>query len=272
MKFPSPGAERVARALHDGGPSTAATLAQGLGLSGAVVRRHLDALVEQGLVSASNAPPFGPRPQRGRGRPARVFALTDHGSHAFDLAYDDLALSALRFLAEADPDSSTGHHAPVGSSDTSSVEQSAPAGPQHNGSERNGDASDDRVAQFARHRADGWAQRHRDRISALPDVGDRVDALVAVLTEEGYAATSVGGEGSAVQICQHHCPISHVAGEFPQLCEAETLAFEQLLGTHVMRLATIAHGDGVCTTLVPLAGSGSPRSDRADARRQEDRV
>jgi predicted ArsR family transcriptional regulator len=42
-----------------------------------------------------------------------------------------------------------------------------------------------------------------------------------------------------------------VAAEFPQLCEAETRAFGQLLGSHVQRLATIAHGDGVCTTHVP---------------------
>ena len=28
-----------------------------------------------------------------------------------------------------------------------------------------------------------------------------------------------------VQLCQHHCPVAHVAAEFPQLCEAETRAF-----------------------------------------------
>src|SRR4029077_2248460 len=38
--------------------------------------------------------------------------------------------------------------------------------------------------------------------------------------------------------------------EFPQLCEAETEAFGRLLGTPVRRLATIAHGDGICTTHV----------------------
>jgi predicted ArsR family transcriptional regulator len=46
--------------------------------------------------------------------------------------------------------------------------------------------------------------------------------------------------------------VAHVAAEFPQLCEAETQAFARLLGTHVQRLATIAHGDGVCTTHVPV--------------------
>ena len=41
--------------------------------------------------------------------------------------------------------------------------------------------------------------------------------------------------------------------EFPQLCEAETEAFARLLGTPVQRLATIAHGDGICTTHVTAA-------------------
>ena len=38
--------------------------------------------------------------------------------------------------------------------------------------------------------------------------------------------------------------------EYQQLCEAETEAFARLLGTPVQRLATIAHGDGICTTHV----------------------
>ena len=42
-----------------------------------------------------------------------------------------------------------------------------------------------------------------------------------------------------------------MAHEFPQLCEAETAAISRVLGRHVQRLATIAHGDGVCTTCIP---------------------
>ena len=45
--------------------------------------------------------------------------------------------------------------------------------------------------------------------------------------------------------------MAHVAEQFPELCEAETEVFARLLGTHVQRLATIAHGDGICTTYVP---------------------
>jgi len=54
-----------------------------------------------------------------------------------------------------------------------------------------------------------------------------------------------------IQLCQGHCPVQDVAAQFPQLCEAETEAFSRLLGVHVQRLATLAHGDHVCTTFIP---------------------
>ena len=50
-----------------------------------------------------------------------------------------------------------------------------------------------------------------------------------------------------------------MAAEFPQLCEAETEAFARLLGTPVQRLATIAHGDGICTTHVTAPVSAPHR-------------
>jgi predicted ArsR family transcriptional regulator len=52
--------------------------------------------------------------------------------------------------------------------------------------------------------------------------------------------------------------VAHVAGQYPQLCEAETEAFGRLLGRHVQRLATIANGDGVCTTVIPISVRKSP--------------
>jgi hypothetical protein len=58
--------------------------------------------------------------------------------------------------------------------------------------------------------------------------------------------------------------VAHVAAEFPQLCEAETAVIGRLVGTHVQRLATIAHGDGICTTHIPgpLVSGARPGSGR----------
>ena len=53
------------------------------------------------------------------------------------------------------------------------------------------------------------------------------------------------------------------AEEFPQFCATETELFSRLLGSHVQRLATIAHGEGVCTTHVPHPVAGNPVSHEA---------
>jgi predicted ArsR family transcriptional regulator len=52
-----------------------------------------------------------------------------------------------------------------------------------------------------------------------------------------------------------------VAHEFPQLCEAETEMISRVLGRHVQRLATIAHGDGVCTTSIPTPVRAAPATN-----------
>ncbi|AQA05642.1 transcriptional regulator [Mycobacterium sp. MS1601] len=83
------------------------------------------------------------------------------------------------------------------------------------------------------------------------DVEDGADRIADAFTKAGYVTTTAK-VGGGVQICQHHCPVSHVAEEFPELCEAEAKAMAEVLGTHVQRLATISNGDCACTTHVPL--------------------
>ena len=84
---------QVARLILELGPSTAATLGGRLGLTPAAIRRHLDNLIADGMIETRTARTYG---NRGRGRPAKVFVITDAGRSAFEHAYDDLATSALR--------------------------------------------------------------------------------------------------------------------------------------------------------------------------------
>jgi predicted ArsR family transcriptional regulator len=115
------------------------------------------------------------------------------------------------------------------------------------------------VAEFAERRVGVVEARHGARVRTADH---KVEALAQALTSEGYAA-SAHRVGAGGQLCQHHCPVAHVAAEFPQLCEAETKAFERLLGTHVQRLATIARGDAVCTTHIPSTDTAPPGRTRA---------
>lgn len=150
----------------------------------------------------------------GRGRPAKRYRISTAGRAKLEHAYDDLAVAAMRQLREI--------------------------------------GGDDAIRTFARRRIDTI-------LSGVDDAGDgdvegAAERVATALTDAGYATTTAPAPGpiGGVQICQHHCPVSHVAEEFPELCDAEREAFAELLGTHVQRLATIVNGDCACTTHVPV--------------------
>ncbi len=211
----APTRERVARTIQELGPSPAAELAARLNLTPAAVRRHLDHMLGSGTVESRDQRVQG---SRGRGRPAKVFALTETGRDQFEQQYDDLAAQALRFLSE------------------------------HGGEEA--------VSAFARERLVGLEQRVLAIQAAYPDLSPS-EALARAMRDAGFAA-SVHSVPIGEQLCQQHCPVAHVAHEFPQLCEAETELISKVLGRHVQRLATIAHGDGVCTTSIPRTAPLTP--------------
>lgn len=205
----------VARAILESGPATAVALAKKLNITPAGIRRHLDGLIADGILVARD-PYQSSLNKVGRGRPSKVFAMTDGGREKFEHSYDDLAVSALRFL-----ESKSGTQT---------------------------------IYEFAKVRANEFIRQNQSLINSERATSDRSKQLAKFLSKEGYAATvhaKTIGKMQGEEICQHHCPIAHVAVEFPQLCEAETEAFSRILGSHVQRLATIARGDGVCTTFVP---------------------
>ncbi|ATL68469.1 helix-turn-helix transcriptional regulator [Nocardia terpenica] len=167
-----------------------------------------------------------PWQQKGRGRPAKQYQLTARGRGRLGHAYDDLAGAAMRRLREL-----------------------------------GGDAA---IVDFARTRV-GVIVADIDKLARhTPEsTAAKAEEIAEAFTDAGFAA-STRKVGAGVQICQHHCPVSHVAEEFPELCAAELEAFRELLGTHVQRLATIANGDCACTTHVPLfLPSGDPGQKRA---------
>ena len=204
----------IVQLLLESGSITAAEIGRNLGIAATGVRRHLDALVDSGDAEAN---PSAPWQQSGRGRPAKRYRLTAAGRAKLEHTYDDLASAAMRQLREI--------------------------------------GGDEAVRNFARRRVqailDGVARVDSDNDGSVADAAGRVaDAL----TRAGYAttATRVGGPIQGIEICQHHCPVSHVAEEFPELCQAEQQAISEVLGTHVQRLASIVNGDCACTTHVPL--------------------
>lgn len=201
------------------GPVTASDIGTQLGLSAAGVRRHLDILVDEGLAeTVKRRPVTTQQGRRHRGRPAKLFRLTENGRAQFGHAYDDLASDALTAIKQA------------------------------GGSEA--------VRKFARARLEKLFADYEPSDNAADDesVEDAARDLAETLDAQGFA-TTVSHAGHGVQICQHHCPLAHVAAKHPELCEAEQEMFANLLGTHVQPLASIADGHGICTTNIPLTSA-----------------
>ncbi|WP_421840212.1 helix-turn-helix transcriptional regulator [Mycobacterium sp.] len=212
----------IVRLLLESGTITASEIGERLGLSAAGVRRHLDALIEAGDAESTAAAAWQ---QVGRGRPAKRYRLTAAGRSKLDHTYDDLAAAAMRQLREI--------------------------------------GGDEAVHTFARRRIDAiLADVEPAENADDASVEAAAERVAGALTKAGYVAntTRVGGPIHGVQICQHHCPVAHVAEEFPELCKAEQRAMAEVLGTHVQLLATIVNGDCACTTHVPLTPALSPRS------------
>ncbi len=210
--------DRVLNAVLEHGPISAAELGDLLGFTPAAVRRHLDQLSRRGVIEVKRVARAG----AGAGRPARRYVLSSQGQSSLGNDYLDIATSALRSL-------------------------SATAGPEA-------------VRQFAVERFADMERRYTAEVEAAgPDIASRAGALSAALSRDGFVASAQSIEAkaplpaalSSVQLCQGHCPIQHLAAEFPVFCDVETEVFARLVGVDVRRLSTLARGGHVCTTHIP---------------------
>ena len=219
--------QRVLAAVLDLGPVSASGVAKVMDLTAAAIRRHFDALEADGLIEVRRL--AGTR--AGRGRPARQYVVTAQGHEAISHTYDDLAVDVLGFVERR-----SGREA---------------------------------VAEFAAEHVAALGQRLRARTERPgPTVVGRARQLASALSAEGFAASAspvaVGTPLEAIQLCQGHCPIQHVAGEYPEFCEAELQMFAEHLDVDVRRLSTLANGDHVCTTHIPTSVLNRPLIDQTD--------
>ena len=157
----------VARTILENGPQSAAELAERLQLTPAGIRRHLDLLIEIGILEPRE-PHRVATSLRGRGRPSKVFVITDSGREKFEHSYDDLAVSALRFMASK--------------------------------------SGSGLVNEFARTRAEDIAKRASEKVSKANGIAAKSQALADFLSADGFAA-NVHSKGIGEELCQNHCPL-----------------------------------------------------------------
>ena len=169
--------QQVLDLIVEKGPVTASAIAKVLGLTTAAVRRHITLLLESKEI-AEHEP--GAPSKRGRGRPARHYVATERAHIHLADGYSDLASKALGYLGQV--------------------------------------GGEEAVESFAAARSREIERRYAPIVrDAGSDPRVRAQALADALTQDGYAATvrDIGGGTLAVQLCQGHCPIQNVAGDFP---------------------------------------------------------
>ena len=210
---------RIVDLLKRAGPVTAATLATDLELSDVAVRQHLQGLAAAGLAESTRQAAVG------RGRPSRLWSLSAAASPFFPDRHGELTVDLLTAIKDA-------------------------FGEQ--GLERV-------ILQRSQQQLQSYAEQ-------MPVAGEhpeasleeRLRALVALRSSEGYLAELVIEEPASYLLIEHHCPICDAAKCCLGLCRAELEVFRDLLGPRVSveRTAHLLAGDARCIYRIrPQQGS-----------------
>lgn len=173
--------------LKRGGEMSAAGLGEALGLTPMAIRLQLYELEAEGLVAARDH-------VSGRGRPTKLWALTDEAAKIFPDAHQGLAVEMIR-----------------------SVEALFGA--------------DGLKKLIDRH---GAAQRkaYGARLARAKTLGEKVKRLAAARAEEGYMAEAMR-DGRDWILVENHCPICSAAKACTRLCANELAVFSDVLGEDV---------------------------------------
>ena len=102
------------------------------------------------------------------------------------------------------------------------------------------------------------AGRIRTQLTGVP-AAERLRVGAKALSDEGYMAEAVAGEGGAV-LTEHNCAIPAIAERFPEICAAEARFLADVLGAEVERTGHILKGCPACEYKVRFNGAAEERS------------
>lgn len=186
------------------GPQPAEALAAPLGITTMAVRQHLYTLQDEGLVRHGTQP-------GGRGRPAKIWCLTEAANGYFPDAHAELSVSLIDLMRQTFGDDGMQKLLAARTADQIATYQAAMAG----------------------------ATRLQDRLEKLADIR----------TREGYMAETVQSEDGSWMLIERHCPICVAAASCTGICAAEMEVFRNVIGPGyaVSRIDHILDGKSRCT-------------------------
>lgn len=196
MKKPESAATRPAilDLMKRQGLECAHDMAAALGLTTMAVRLHLYELEKEGLISARDE-------ARGRGRPVKIWSLTEEAARVFPDAHQGLAVELIKSVEGL-----------FGADGLNQV--------------------------IAQHGANQRAT-YRKKLDGAKSLGERLKRLAKARADEGYMA-EVKRVGDDWLFIENHCPICSAAKTCMRLCANELAVFQDVLGPDV-RVAREEH-------------------------------
>ncbi len=170
------------------GAQSAGDLGAALGLTAMAIRLQLYELEKEGLVAARSEP-------SGRGRPTKLWSLTDEAARLFPDAHQGLAVEMIR-----------------------SVEALFGAAGLKKLIDRHGDVQ---------------RKAYGAQLAGAKTLAEKVKRLAAAREHEGYMAEA-RKDGRDWILVENHCPICSAAKECTRLCANELAVFSDVLGDDVL--------------------------------------
>ena len=208
----------VLRLLYERGECSVAELAEVVGVSDSSVRRHLDLLIADGLVMSHLV-------RIPRGRPVARYVMSEAGEESRAAVHYQRLLSRL-----------------------------SPALANLTSDEVEGQSGTTLIDRVFDHVAESVADEYRPMVTGT-DLGERVQQVLAVLTDEGILQEADDEDGY-YRLKNAGCPYRSTAMETAACCSADRRTIELLLGAPVQQVMTVAEGGHQCEYLVPKDGEG----------------
>ena len=207
---------RILQLLQKHSRCTVDGLARSVGLAPATIRRHLDILQRDQLVTYEEV-------HKKTGRPEYSFFLTEAGQEALPKNYSQLLGMVVKELSGLK-------------------------------AEDTGDRDGQQILQIVFERlADEVATSYKTEIAGK-DLGQRLAVLTSYLEENDFSPqTEVSG--GVLQIRLLNCPFRAVALRYEDVCGFDRNVISSLLHRQITQRDCINHGDGGCSYATKLAAN-----------------
>lgn len=193
--------DKILYLLKTQGPQSAAALGEQLQMTSMGARQHLTALEADGWVGFSDE-------ARGRGRPIRLWHLTDQAWQRFPDTHSELTLQLIDDVQQLFGESG--------------------------------------LEQLISRREQQMLSRYQAGLTQ-PALADRLAALKELRSREGYMADMSQEEDGSWLLWESHCPICAAARACRGFCRSELALFRQLLApAEVEREQYLLDGDRRC--------------------------